>query len=210
MQNNQYLIHLLAQGGRVRLVPNRHLDESLFALYREACRSGGALYQDQRIGYTISVEGVHDLIDSLRRHGFQPNVSPQLFNLIANKNPLPSTNKVNDWINEIQSRLKKSELNLREYQQEAVRILHSQKSWLLLDEMGVGKTPQTLCAIPDNVPVLIVCPAIAKRNVWESEFAKFRPDYKTTVLTGLNSFCWPKAGDAVITSYQFLPEAVQF
>lgn len=209
MQNNQYLIHLLAQGGKVRLVPNRHLDESLFALYREACRVGGALYQDQRIGYTVSIEGVHDVIDSLRRYGFQPNVSPQLFKIIANKNPVSSTNKVNDWIEEIQSRLKKNGLQLRKYQEDAVRILYTQKSWLLLDEMGVGKTPQTLCAIPDKAPVLVICPAIAKRNVWESEFKKFRPEFKTTVLNGTFSFRWPKAGEAVITNFHILPEAEQ-
>lgn len=209
MRDNRYLIHLLSHGSRVRLVPNRHLDESLFSLYRESCRMGGALFEDQRIGYTVSIDGIHHLIDSLRKYGFQPNVSPQLFNLIANKNPLPTTNKVNDWIKEIQSRLKKNGFHLRKYQEEGVRILHTQKSWLLLCEMGTGKTIQSICAIPDNSPVLIICPAIAKRNVWESEFKKFRPEFKTTVLNGLHSFRWPKAGEAVITNYNILPEAEQ-
>lgn len=148
MQNNQYIIHLLSQGNKVRIVPNRHLDENLFTLYREACRKGGALYEDQRTGYTVSLNGIHDVIESLRTFGFQPNVSPQLFNIISNTNPLSSTNKVNDWIKTIQSRLAEKDLHLRTYQEEAVRILFTQKSWILADEMGTGKQQ------PVDTPVL--------------------------------------------------------
>jgi SNF2 family DNA or RNA helicase len=55
--------------------------------------------------------------------------------------------------------------------------------------------------------MLIVCPNVAK-GVWEREIAKWRPDFRSTILSGRGSFRWPKMGEAVIINYDILPDFV--
>lgn len=67
-----------------------------------------------------------------------------------------------------------------------------------------GKTMQVLLALPEQAPVVVVCPAIAK-GVWQDEVAKWRPSYKITSLYGRNSFRWPERGEIICVNYDILP-----
>jgi len=66
-------------------------------------------------------------------------------------------------------------------------------------------TIQTIIAIPENAPIVIVCPSVAK-GVWLRELSIWRPEIKCTVLSGRGSFRWPRCGEAIITNYEILPE----
>lgn len=76
---------------------------------------------------------------------------------------------------------------------------------LLADEQGLGKTIQSLNALPKKGKVLIVCPASVKYN-WLQEATKWRPDYKVEVLSAQDPFRFPKKNEILITSYNLLPE----
>lgn len=69
-----------------------------------------------------------------------------------------------------------TELSLRPYQEQGVRFLQVAESALLADEMGTGKTVQTIETLEREklYPALIVCPNSVK-SVWEREFAKWAP-----------------------------------
>jgi len=69
-------------------------------------------------------------------------------------------------------------------------------------------TIQTIVALPEMAPVLVVCPALVK-GVWKRELAKWRPDLRVTVLAGRGSFRFPEAGEVVITNYDVLPETFE-
>lgn len=90
------------------------------------------------------------------------------------------------------------------FQRVGVQWLATRQGAILADEMGCGKTVQTLMAIGDNRPVLLVVPASLKLN-WQKEAQKWRPEYRTTILSGRGSFRWPAAGEIVIVNYDILP-----
>jgi SWI/SNF-related matrix-associated actin-dependent regulator 1 of chromatin subfamily A len=69
-----------------------------------------------------------------------------------------------------------------------------------------GKTIETITALPDNAPVVVICPAVVK-GVWQNEIAKWRSDFRTTQLSGRGSFRWPEPGEVTIINYDILPKA---
>ena len=71
-----------------------------------------------------------------------------------------------------------------------------------------GKTIQALMALGDKRPVILVVPASLKLN-WRNEAAKWRPEYKVTVLKGRGTFQYPKPGEIVIINYDILPKAME-
>lgn len=84
-------------------------------------------------------------------------------------------------------------------------FLQSKNRCLLGDEMGTGKTVQTLASLPKDQGILIVCPASLKFN-WRDEAKRWRPDLTTVVLKGKGSFRFPNKGEMVIVNYDILPE----
>lgn len=84
-------------------------------------------------------------------------------------------------------------------------FLASKSRCLLGDEMGTGKTVQTLASLPKDVGTLVVCPASLKFN-WRDETNKWRPDLNPVVLNGRKSFRLPEADEVVIVNYDILPQ----
>jgi SWI/SNF-related matrix-associated actin-dependent regulator 1 of chromatin subfamily A len=98
-------------------------------------------------------------------------------------------------------------LALYSYQRAGLQWLASRRGALLCDDMGLGKTIQTIVAIPDGARVVIVCPAVLKGN-WAKELGLWRPELRTTILEGENSYRAPVAGEVVILNYNILPTTV--
>lgn len=108
-------------------------------------------------------------------------------------------------LEEVKRGLAEMGMELYPFQEVGVYFLASRRGALLSDQQGTGKSIQALTALPYRVPVLVVCPAVAK-GVWKREAAKWRPDFRVTILTGTSSFRWPQPGEIVITNYDLLPE----
>ena len=93
------------------------------------------------------------------------------------------------------------------FQVAGVEFLATKKACLLGDEMGTGKTVQTLAALPKDMGTVVVCPASLKFN-WRDEAKKWRPDLTPVVLAGRGSFRFPNQGELIIVNYDILPEEV--
>lgn len=91
------------------------------------------------------------------------------------------------------------------FQVKGVEWIAPREHALLADDMGVGKTPQTLIALPEKARVIVVSPASLKYN-WRDEAKRWRPDLTPVVLDGGGSFRIPKIGEIVILNYDILPE----
>lgn len=91
------------------------------------------------------------------------------------------------------------------FQVDGVDFLSSRTKGLLGDEMGLGKSVQSLMAIPQGGSALVVCRAGLKYN-WLDEATRWRPDLTPTVLEGRGSFRWPKPGEVVIINSDILPD----
>jgi len=98
-----------------------------------------------------------------------------------------------------------SGLKLFPFQEVGAAWLAARDAGILADDMGLGKTIEVLAAHPDNSPLLIVGPAVAK-GVWRREIRRWRKDVeRTQVMEGRGSFMWPDNGEAIITNYDILP-----
>jgi SWI/SNF-related matrix-associated actin-dependent regulator of chromatin subfamily A-like protein 1 len=90
------------------------------------------------------------------------------------------------------------------FQIEGVNFLAHKTRALLGDDMGLGKSVQSLMAVPEYGRCLVICRAGLKYN-WLDEINKWRPDLKPVILSGKNSFRWPNRGEVVITNTEILP-----
>lgn len=92
------------------------------------------------------------------------------------------------------------------YQVEGVNFLAHKNKALLGDEMGLGKSVQSLMGIARSVgAAMVICRAGLKYN-WFDEVKKWRPDLTPVVLNGKKSFRWPNAGEVIIINNDILPE----
>jgi SWI/SNF-related matrix-associated actin-dependent regulator of chromatin subfamily A-like protein 1 len=96
-------------------------------------------------------------------------------------------------------------MKLYPYQEEGVYFLRNRKRALLYDDPGLGKTAQTLSALPASARTIIICPASVK-NVWKKEIAQWLPHVKTEVLNGRKSFRLPAVCEAVVLNPDILPD----
>jgi SWI/SNF-related matrix-associated actin-dependent regulator 1 of chromatin subfamily A len=94
-------------------------------------------------------------------------------------------------------------MQLYPHQEQAKQFLLAQKRAILADQPRVGKTLPTTAAALENLPALIVCPAIAK-TVWEAAFNKLAPDVSVRVVNGKNDAMKTTQHQVVIINYDLL------
>ncbi|NHM31149.1 DEAD/DEAH box helicase [Neobacillus terrae] len=115
---------------------------------------------------------------------------------------------------------------LKEYQKYGYKwmktLAHFGFGGILADDMGLGKTVQSISYIvselhnirKDNQPVLIVCPSSLSYN-WLSEFKKFSPELKVSVVDGNKTERASLLGsstntDVLIVSYPLLRREISW
>lgn len=110
----------------------------------------------------------------------------------------------------VDSLLKNSGKALRPFQRKDVLWLASRKKAINCNDMGLGKTIETLCVLPPakDARVLICGPKVSK-GVWKREAKTWRPDYeKVEDISGRGNFRLPERGEIIITNYDILPDIV--
>jgi SWI/SNF-related matrix-associated actin-dependent regulator 1 of chromatin subfamily A len=98
-------------------------------------------------------------------------------------------------------------MQLFPHQQEAKLFLLSRRRAILADQPRVGKTLPTAAAALENLPALIVCPAIAK-TVWEAAFTRLAPNVSVYVINGKKDAALPNSADITIINYDVLQYGV--
>ena len=98
-------------------------------------------------------------------------------------------------------------MQLFPHQQEAKLFLLSRRRAILADQPRVGKTLPTAAAALENLPALIVCPAIAK-TVWEAAFSKLAPNVSVHVVNGKKGASEVNSADVTIINYDVLQYGV--
>jgi SWI/SNF-related matrix-associated actin-dependent regulator 1 of chromatin subfamily A len=93
-------------------------------------------------------------------------------------------------------------MKLYPHQETAKQFLLTQKRAILADQPRVGKTLPTAAAALENLPALIVCPAIAK-TVWEAAFCKLS-NASVRVVNGKNDAMKTTNHQVVIINYDLL------
>lgn len=99
----------------------------------------------------------------------------------------------------------------RDYQRRAADLYAAQRSLLLADEVGLGKTVSSLCSLTDErtVPAVVVCVPHLQRQ-WQREIETFLPDATTHIIKQRKIYELPKTDgrgpDVVIVSYHKLSD----
>lgn len=90
------------------------------------------------------------------------------------------------------------------FQHEGVAFLWRGRERLLFDQMGLGKTPQALCAIEPGQPAIAIVPK-GLLATWADECKRWRPDIAVHIVRSSKQFRWPQRGELVISSYGTIP-----
>lgn len=95
--------------------------------------------------------------------------------------------------------------NLYPYQEDGVRFLAARRRGLLLDGMGLGKSPQAIrsCDAIGARKVLVICAAIAKEN-WARLFKQWGLLPRTVSVIDGTKACISASIDIVIVNYDLL------
>lgn len=94
-------------------------------------------------------------------------------------------------------------MKLLPHQEVSKQFLLNSKRCILADEPRVGKTLATASAALENLPALVVCPAIVK-TVWMSAFTNLDPDVPVTIINGKKNATSIGADGITIINYDLL------
>jgi hypothetical protein len=199
------VVSLRKEGSFARVRPATFLGGELWETYRRA--TAGARYDRVRRVNLAPLDKVPAILARLRKHGFEASLDAELRTALQERT-------AKQWM-DLQAVRERIDAIGREfhartgnrffpYQHTGAVWLALKYTALLADDMGLGKSLQTIVAIPSGAPVLVVAPASIK-GVWVSEVEKWRPHVRTTMLKGRDSFRWPQPGEMVVTNYDILP-----
>ena len=94
-------------------------------------------------------------------------------------------------------------MKLLPHQEVSAQFLLGKRRCILADEPRVGKTLPTAFAALQNLPALVVCPAIVK-TVWMSAFTNLNPDVPVTIINGKKNATSIGADGITIINYDLL------
>jgi SWI/SNF-related matrix-associated actin-dependent regulator of chromatin subfamily A-like protein 1 len=180
-----------------------------FNLFGWTARNAGAAWDGELQACVLDdIDYTHIVVGALEDAGFQVGIDAALATALADRvREILADDKAAQARIVVSDRLAAKDGNsIRWDQKDGIRWLAARRRALLGDEMGLGKTMQAAIAVPDNSPVLVVCPATVKGS-WAEEFRLWRGDsFATEQLVGRRSFRWPTAGEVLILNYELLPE----
>lgn len=190
----------------VVIKPRGFLGSTGFAEYLQAI--AGARFEPKRKIHVANLDKIPGILRRLRDSGFDAEVEDGLLQKLEAQEAQAwlDLQAARDRLEQMEASFRKKGKSLYPFQRVGVEWLITRKAALLGDEMGTGKTIQTICALPANAPVIVVCPSVVK-GVWVRELAAWRSGMHVRVLEGRGSFQAPTAGQVVVTNYDILPPA---
>jgi SWI/SNF-related matrix-associated actin-dependent regulator of chromatin subfamily A-like protein 1 len=193
--------------GFVTAAPSSHtFGPKSFEIFTQAARAAGFRFQRALARNICPLDHFPGVAPALARYGFAVEISEQLRVALALKaaGMRDEIKSADERMAAIAAALAKEGRALWKFQPEGVAFLALRKAGVLYDEPGLGKTVQTLAALPYGAPVLAVGPAAA-REVWTRHVPLWRPDLTASALEGLKSFRWPRPGELLATTWACLP-----
>lgn len=192
--------------GFVTASPLAYLGPDEFPAYQAACKAAGFRHQKALSRDIAPIDHFPGMAPAFARQGFTLIVGEHLKAALAMKaaGMRDAMAGADERMAEIEKALAADGRALWAFQREGVSFLALRQMGLLYDEPGMGKTVETLAALPLGAPVLVVGPAAA-RAVWTRHVPLWRPDLTASALEGLKSFRWPAAGELLVTTWACLP-----
>ncbi len=193
--------------GEVIFIPSGRLGDR-FNAYVSALSGNGARYDgtnnlakiDRALGCIAALEKAEFILQ------VHPDVSATLQAFAAQHKA--NVAEAGARASKVDEALRERGLALYPFQGIGTEWLAARMRALLADDRGLGKTIQTLIAIPEGAPVLVIGPQAAM-GVWGDETPRWRPDLTVTSVEA-KDFHWPAKGEMVICSYGCMPDLADF
>lgn len=193
---------LLHPGNVVGLKPISFLGGELFDVYRSAS-ANTSRYDPKTKQQICPISRFEETRRHLERAGFTVVPSKELVAAIdaVEGEKQRAREALDSMIAAVGERMAKKTgtAGLFPYQDIGARFLARRTRALLADEPGLGKTVQTIAALPPTTRAVILCPAVA-RTVWKGAIGILRPDLKPIRAKG--KIPTPRDGEVVIASYE--------
>jgi hypothetical protein len=180
----------------------------IFGAYREACRPCRAKKVGDQWHNQIPLADAGPVLASMRQvDGLTLEVDAEILDALRMRadDVAQDLGEARERLVEIDQKLAARGQALYQYQRAGIEWLSTQDAAILADDMGLGKSLQGLASAPEDAPILVISPAVAK-DVWVREAKKWRPDLTPVLLSGRGSFQWPKPGEMVVINYDILPD----
>ena len=190
--------------GKARFALAGFLGGSLFSVFRECI--AGARYEPSDKSNRAPLDKVLPILQRLTEKGFTATISDELRAALIAFNASNEAAKARTSVraDTLHAELEKRGKGLFGFQRIGANELSRRRGFLLMDQMGIGKTMQALVAA--EAPVLVIGPAVVK-GVWVDEAQKWRPDLRVTRLEGRGSLRAPEQGELVVTNYDIVHAA---
>ncbi len=189
------LIYVAAHEDQARVYPGEFLGPIDFKKYRDACRHAGASFNVNIGANTLRLDLLPRLLAALGA-SFTVKVTPEVHRAAESR-----AKAILGARDEANSRIAVLKDAPYPFQVVGIAALAARTSFLLGSEMGLGKTPQALLALPADHGGLVVCPASLK-GVWIKACRRWRPDLLPRII---ERFEVPRAGELLVTNYERLP-----
>jgi len=203
------MIEVMQEGNYAVIFPSRRVPD--FEAYQRALY--GARYLPDRQVNIVPIEILPEIVLRLREIGLRMSMDAPLHKIIQSMTALQwvdlkaaqgRVERMDQEIRELEGTRGNPNGGLYEFQKYGIQWLSTRTTALLADDMGTGKTLQTLGSLPADCPTLVICPASVK-SVWQEETRRWRPHISVEVLEGRDSFRWPEQRKLLIVNYDVLP-----
>lgn len=187
---------------KARVRPSATLTDERWDAFQAACRAGGGR-MDPLLRQMVAPAGrVGDVIAHLERYSFSVRVHPDVARMVDGKREEAQA-EAEQALQRIASVW--TGKPLRGFQQTGAAWMAPRRAAMLTDEPGVGKTATVVAALDAGVPVVVICPKVAKAT-W-SRHVQWRSDFSPRVFEGRANFAWPKPGEVFIFNFDILPSS---
>jgi SWI/SNF-related matrix-associated actin-dependent regulator 1 of chromatin subfamily A len=176
---------------------------------RRRCRDAmsGGRWDPRRFLWVVDGPKLHAIVRRIREAGFNVAVDADALSIYEQREleRVHDLSLVKDRLRRLDDAFRANGKSLYPFQFTGAAWLAERDRALLGDDQGLGKTVQVIAALPNDAPVVVVCPATLKGN-WAKEFLMWRPSYRTSILSGADSFRWPRPGEVVVLNFDILPD----
>lgn len=193
------------EGLTLKSEPDYIREDALRETYRRAI--DGAEWKPVEKRWVIRIDQAPGIIENIQAlPGFQVVVHDLAKPLIAAEIALHemSLPDAEEATAEIERKLSLRGKRLFDYQRADVLAMAREPRIFNANQQGLGKTIETLCAIPYGFGTVVVCPSIAK-EMWYRETKEWREDYVPTVVETKRQFHLPAAHELLIVNPELLP-----
>lgn len=165
--------------------------------------------KDGRKSSSFPLASLPQVLSDLRSLGLECDLTSELVGVVRSRAEAARTQLAtsDERIVRLRSKLLERGEAMRQFQERGVAFLHASDRAILADDLGLGKTCQTILAIPEGGRAIWVTRVSLVDDACHA-VSRWRPDLRWSLIEhGIPK--WPAANQVFVCSYDCVPEAAE-